>query len=117
MNPRAVQMAKAVVDSGLVDVELLGNVIAPFMRGWTNNSANYYTNSVSPAYWNPGSPFMGQPTVYTYDFSGGALYRWFPIRPQVFGFFSSSLPDAITPSSFSASPFPPPIGNLTPYFP
>jgi len=112
MIPRAVQMAKAVVDSGLVDTELDGNILAPFGRGWTNNSVNYYTNSVTPVHWSPGSAFMGQPSVYTYDTDGYPWYRWFPVRPVNADF---GLADAIVPSSFSGWPLPPPIGDLTAY--
>ena len=115
MIPRAVQMAKAVTDSGIVDVAIQGNILAPFGRGWTNNSVNYYTNFISPTFWDPGSPFMGQPSVYTYDSDGFPLYRWFPVRPSTFFYYFNS--DAIVPSGFSAAPFPPPIGTLDPYFP
>lgn len=114
MIPRAVQMAKAVVDSGLVDVATNGNILAPAGRGWTNNSVNYFTQPIAPAFWSPGSPFMAQPSVYTYGEGGEPLYRWFPIR-SLSWFNYQDYVDAIVPSPFSAAPFPPPIGTLDPY--
>jgi hypothetical protein len=124
MNPRAVQMAKAVAeyDAGSIDTELLGNILAPQYRGWTNNSANYYTRSPDPAgIWVHGSPFMGQPGVYGYQEDGTPLYRWFPIRPSNFqGFVGSAKPDyakvrGIVPGFFSGTLGPAPIDNLDLY--
>jgi hypothetical protein len=121
MNPRAVQMAKAVAeyDAGSIDTELLGNILAPQYRGWTNNSANYYTRSPDlAALWFHGSPFMGQPGVYGYQEDGTPLYRWFPVRPS--NIQGLAGPDyaqvrGITPSPFSGLPEPPPIDNLDTY--
>ena len=119
MNPRAVQMAKAVTEynAGSIDTELLGNILAPQYRGWANNSANYYTRSSGPdGFWSHGSPFMGQPCVYGYV-EGTPVYRWFPVRPSnIQGF----LPDyaqvrGITPSPFSGVLAPPPIDTLDLY--
>ena len=112
MNPRAVQMAKAVVDSGLVDVELLGNILAPQFKGWTNNSANYYTQVPPAPSWQAGNPFMSQPCVYSYN-EGTPIYRWFPVRPSNTWNGAGSIPiRAITPSFFSGAPVPPPIDIL-----
>ena len=119
MNPRAVLMAKAVADSGVVDVALQGNILAPFGRGWTNNSVNYFTLTEA-ALWEPGNPFMGQPCVYYYN-EGQPRYRWFPVRPSNWWVDQGSIPvtgltvRAITPSEVSASMDPPPIGTLAPY--
>jgi hypothetical protein len=121
MNPRAVQMAKAVAeyDAGSIDTELLGNILAPQYRGWTNNSANYYTRSDGVPfieYWVHGLPFMGQPCVYGYLDDGTPLYRWFPVRPSNFWFSSSYPVNGIVPGNVSGAPLPPPIDNLDPYF-
>jgi hypothetical protein len=116
MNPRAVRMAKAVTeyDSGSIDTALLGNVLAPQYRGWTNNSANYYTKTGSTL-WNPGTPFMAQPCVYGYV-EGQNLYRWFPVRPsnvwpQGMGYTIQPV-RGIVPSLLSGTPTPPPIDTL-----
>ena len=124
MNPRAVQMAKAVAeyDAGSIDTELLGNILAPQYRGWTNNSANYYTRSDGIPFiehWVHGLPFMGQPCVYGYLEDGTPLYRWFPVRPS--NIQGLADPDyaqvrGITPSLLSGFPGPPPIDNLDSYF-
>jgi hypothetical protein len=121
MNPRAVQMAKAVAefDSGSIDTELLGNILAPQYRGWTNNSANYYTRSDGIPFievWVHGLPFMGQPCVYGYLDDGTPLYRWFPVRPSNYWFNSSYPVRGIVPGYVSGTPLPPPIDNLDPYF-
>ena len=121
MNPRAVQMAKAVAeyDAGSIDTELLGNILAPQYRGWTNNSANYYTRSDGIPfieYWVHGLPFMGQPCVYGYLDDGTPLYRWFPVRPSNFWVSSSYPVRGIVPGSVSGAPLPPPIDNLDSYF-
>jgi hypothetical protein len=121
MNPRAVQMAKAVTEynAGSIDTELLGNILAPQYRGWTNNSANYYTRSdgiPDIEFWQQGSPFMGQPCVYGYQEDGTPVYRWFPVRPSNYWVEGSSYPvRGIVPGLFSGTPFPAPIDNLDPY--
>lgn len=121
MNPRAVQMAKAVAeyDAGSIDTELLGNILAPQYRGWTNNSANYYTRSAPIPLWYQGSPFMGQPCVYGYLDDGTPLYRWFPVRPSNYwptGFGTpAQAVRGIVPSLLSGYPTPPPIDNLNSY--
>jgi len=119
MNPRAVQMAKAVTEynAGSIDTELLGNILAPQYRGWTNNSANYYTRSPNLAgLWSHGSPFMGQPCVYGYLDDGTPVYRWFPIRPSSFIGYGLAFAQmrGIIPSALSGVPVPPPIDNLDP---
>jgi hypothetical protein len=116
MNPRAVQMAKAVAeyDAGSIDTELLGNILAPQYRGWTNNSANYYTRSISDPLYAHGSPFMGQPCVYGY-IDGNPVYRWFPSRPSNYWLGSSYPVRGIVPGLFSGTPYPAPIDNLDPY--
>jgi hypothetical protein len=122
MNPRAVQMAKAVAeyDAGSIDTELLGNILAPQYRGWTNNSANYYTRT-GVSFWNPGSPFMGQPCVYNYQSDGSPLYRWFPVRPSNTWWDSNGAQQnaipvrGIVPSGLSGTAYIPPIDNLDVY--
>lgn len=114
MNPRAVQMAKAVTDynAGSIDTELLGNVLAPQYKGWTNNSANYFTQVAPDSTWQTGNPFMGQPCVYGYN-NGTPIYRWFPVRPSNTWNGSGALSiRAITPSLYSGHPTPPPIDGL-----
>ena len=122
MNPRAVQMAKAVTEynAGSIDTELLGNILAPQYRGWANNSANYFTRTENLQF-NPGTPFAGQPCVYSYDASGTLRYRWFPVRPTNIwwtnsGGFQPTKPiRAIVPCGTTGSIPPPPIDNLTAY--
>lgn len=114
MNPRAVQMAKAVAeyDAGSIDTELLGNILAPQYRGWTNNSANYFTQVPPDQTWQAGNPFMSQPCVYGYN-NGTPIYRWFPVRPSNTWNGFGALPiRAITPSLYSGTPTPPPIDGL-----
>jgi|694.fasta_scaffold01972_13 hypothetical protein len=83
MNPRAVQMAKAIAEynSGSINTGLLGNILAPFLRGWTNNSVNYFTFPENIQV-DPGTPFAAQPCVYSYTDTGAYRYRWFPVRPS-----------------------------------
>lgn len=98
-------MAKAVAEfnGGSIDTDLLGNILAPQYKGWTNNSPNYYTRTGSDQ-WKPGSPFMGQPTVYNYQ-SGQGLFRWFPTRPPGIR--------GIVPGEYSGTLEKPPIDNLS----
>ena len=114
MIPRAVKMAKAVTDSEL-DTGRYGNILAAFPNGWTNRSANYYTQSVNPAWWDPGTPFMAQPTIYGFTSAGQPIYRWFPQRPSVFWDFNTVPVRAIVPGPLSSAPVPPPIGDLSVY--
>jgi hypothetical protein len=105
-------MAKAVVDAGTVDVDLLGNVLAPFYKSWANNSVNYYTQVPPDPTWQAGNPFMAQPCVYGYN-NGTPIYRWFPVRPSNTWNGAGAIPvRAITPSLYSGFPEPPPIDTL-----
>ena len=120
MNPRAVQMAKAVAeyDAGSIDTELIGNILAPQYRGWTNNSANYFTRPGS--LWEPGTPFMGQPSVYSYNSAFGPRYRWFPVRPSNWWIDQGGIPvgstvRAIAPNETTGTSDPPPIDTLATY--
>ena len=124
MIPRAVQMAKAVTDSELFPLEQ-GNILAPFCRGWTNNSVNYATfgTEAAPAYGfgglYAGVPFQSQSSVY--GFVGGQpFWRWFPVKPSsIFlganTMFFGSIPEVrgIAPSGFSFTSTPPPLDALT----
>jgi len=116
MNPRAVQMAKAVTEynAGSIDTELLGNILAPQYRGWTNNSANYFTRSAPVPLWVHGSPFMGQPSVYGYSYNGIPIYRWFPMKQYIFSAEPNPKGRAIVPLSSEVFSFPPPADNLDP---
>jgi len=123
MNPRAVQMAKAVA-SILSPTELAeyGNVLAPTYKGWNNNSMQYYTNQT-----NTYGVYPGAPTMFDYwvnGFSSTGQPRW-AMPPARFN-QQSVLPDNSSPAvnnpaaiqySFtyprSNNPVPPPIGNLS----
>ena len=123
MIPRAVQMAKAVTDSGLFSSEQ-GNILAPFCRGWANNSVNYVTYGTpeNGAYDLPGfyagAAFPAQPSVYGFV-DGQPFWRWFPVKPCNILLTPGSLSytfvpqvRGIVPSLASFIFLPPPLDTL-----
>jgi len=63
MNPRAVLVAAAVADSGLVDVEIDGNILAATYKSWMNNGRGDYYTRIDSEY----NTAYGDPTGFQYD--------------------------------------------------
>lgn len=100
MIPRAVQMAKAVVDAA-VDVEEKGNILAPFYKSWPNNWGSYYTSGA-----NQGLGTMFAYSVHSFDGTGAPRWAQPPARRLDTRFSGALYPvaDSLTP---------PAIGTLT----
>lgn len=100
MIPRAVQMAKAVVEAA-VDVDEVGNILAPFYKSWPNNWGQYYTYGV-----NQGLGTMFAYSVHSFDNTGAPRWAQPPARR-----FDTRFTGALYPVADSLNA--PPIGGLS----